>query len=72
MLNQQAQSFPSHGRGHRFNPYSAHHFTGFSSASLRTSRHNREQSRTPRRVQRVEDVHAPSLPIAALYVAKVH
>ena len=26
---------PSHGRGRRFNPYSAHHFTGTSCVSVR-------------------------------------
>lgn len=40
----QWRALPSHGRGHRFDPYSAHHFTGTSSAYLGTTRQN--QART--------------------------
>ena len=34
----QRESFPSHGRGRRFNPYSAHHSAGLFSASAGTNR----------------------------------
>jgi hypothetical protein len=47
-----AAAFPSHGRGRRLNPYSAHHFPGI-------SRHiSAEQEQAPARcVGRVESVH---------------
>jgi hypothetical protein len=40
--------FPSHGRGRRFNPYSAHHFTGFlgSIRQLHTERNVKTISRS--------------------------
>src|SRR3990170_2941701 len=38
MLTFQTPSVPSHGRGRRFNPYSAHHFSSTYTAALGTNR----------------------------------
>ena len=41
--------YPSHGRGRRFNPYSAHHFSSTYSAELGTNRQRSAELGTPRR-----------------------
>lgn len=56
MLIENEQGFPSHGRGRRFDPYSAHHFTGIFSAPLGTSRNNPAPFGTSGRGQRVDGV----------------
>lgn len=50
------QRVPSHGRGRRFNPYSAHHFPRLFSAPLGTNRHQPAEPGTPRRGEDVECV----------------
>src|SRR5262249_49875434 len=50
----QAESFPSHGRGRRFNPYSAHHFSRLFSTPLGTNRHRPAAIGTLRRGADVE------------------
>jgi hypothetical protein len=47
-------AFPSHGRGRRFNPYSAHHFSSIFSAPLGTNQHQSAPIGTLRRGADVE------------------
>jgi len=56
MLILHAQDAPSHGRGRRFNPCSAHHFPGLSSAPLSTERQQSAPAGTRRRGGDVENV----------------
>jgi hypothetical protein len=53
----QTQSFPSHGRGRRFNPYSAHHFSSTYTAVLGTNRQLSARLGTSRRGGDVEKSH---------------
>ena len=63
------QATPSHGRGHRFNPYSAHHFTGFSESQLGSCRqYQAEQSKS----RRGEDVEAVPCPFFTLLQGQTH
>jgi len=62
MLIANNPAHPSHGRGHRFDPYSAHHFTGISETSLGSCRQQPAERSSTRRGVDVEDVPCPFAP----------
>ena len=51
------RAFPSHGRGRRFNPYSAHHFTGAFRPRPGTTRQNTARTGKFSRAKSVHIVH---------------
>jgi hypothetical protein len=63
------RAFPSHGRGRRFNPYSAHHFTGASrqypAVAGRTIR-KRARKIGAKSVQSVHGAYGPSNELKAI------
>lgn len=52
----QMGAFLSHGRGHRFNPYSAHHFSSTYPAPIGTERHRAAPAVASRRGLDVEGI----------------
>jgi hypothetical protein len=56
MLQSFNQESPSHGRGRRFNPYSAHHFSRLFSTQLGTNWHQPAAISTFRRGADVESI----------------
>lgn len=58
MLKNNDPLFPSHGRGHRFNPYSAHHFPQDNQHQSEQSGADQHQDATSSRGLGVEGVRA--------------
>jgi hypothetical protein len=52
----QLRAFPSHGRGRRFNPYSAHHFKGLSRQYLATQNGTKREDDASTRGESVDFV----------------